>query len=45
MRILFSPNFAYAKFHENKTLMKNSEFTVLYLWAAMGQTNIENVHV
>ena len=27
-RILFSRNFAYAKFRENKTLAKNSEFTV-----------------
>ena len=28
-RISFSRNFAYAKFHENKTLAKISEFTVL----------------
>ena len=27
-RILFSQNFAYAKFRENKTLAKISEFTV-----------------
>ena len=29
-RILFSWHFAYAKFHENKTLAKISEFTVVY---------------
>ena len=29
MRILFSRNFAYAKFRENKTLAKVSEFTVV----------------
>ena len=29
MRILFSRNFAYAKFLENKVLAKISEFTVL----------------
>ena len=27
-RVLFSRNFAYVKFHENKTLAKISEFTV-----------------
>ena len=30
-RILFSRNFAYAKFHENKTLAKCSEFTLYSL--------------
>ena len=29
VRILFSRNFAYAKFRENKTLAKISEFTVM----------------
>ena len=28
--MLFSRNFAYAKFHENKTIAKISEFTVFY---------------
>ena len=28
-RVIFSRNFAYAKFHENKTLAKISEITVL----------------
>ena len=27
--VIFSRNFAYAKFHENKTLVKISQFTVL----------------
>ena len=29
VKILFSRNFAYAKFHENKTLAKISGFTVV----------------
>ena len=31
-RVLFSRNFAYAKFRENKTLEKISEFTVLCIF-------------
>ena len=38
-RILFSRNFAYAKFRENKTLVKISEFTVHVLTRQLSSFN------